>query len=182
MLKKWKWFSVNIYGLVVDRWCCPLRINSLFLALKQSAICDRSNWSKTVDEGKEHWESNWYTRDSGSAHANVAWINISTACSRKVFRQGNIFELLSKPHFWVKGRVLYSVSVTNNEMACEHLWVLRASGEQSARIGKQNDPARGVWYKSVKKVNLSKSSASAPQTRDCSQVGNAGRVLLILLI
>ena len=99
-----------------------------------------SNWSKTVDEGKEHWESNWYTRDSGSAHANVAWINISTACSRKVFRQGNIFELLSKPHFWVKGRVLYSVSVTDNEMACEHLWVLRASGEQS-----QGSASKAIW-------------------------------------
>lgn len=68
-----------------------------------------SNWSKTVDEGKEHWESNWYTRDSGCAHANVTWINTLTACSRKVFRRGNIFELSSKPHFWVKGRVFYIV-------------------------------------------------------------------------
>lgn len=71
MLKMCKWFSVNIYALMVDRWCCPLGRNSLFLALKQSTICDRSNWSKTVDEGKEQRESKWYTRDSGSVHANL---------------------------------------------------------------------------------------------------------------
>lgn len=57
-----------------------------------------------------------------------------------------------------------SVSVTDNEIAREHLCVLRASGEQSATIGRQSDAAGGVFYKSVKKMNLSKSGASAAKT------------------
>lgn len=85
MLKMCKWFSLGR--------------NSLFLALKQSTICDRSNWSKTVDEGKEQRESKWYTRDSGSVHANLTQSKHFNNQERKFFGRVTSLNYCQNPIF-----------------------------------------------------------------------------------